>query len=129
VKGHFTVIPTPWLSLVLGRCKRRQVGRATLVGAYLWYLSGLRRRRRHLLVVADRVVWEMGGSQQTVLRGLTDLARAGLVRIESRRPRHGSLVTLPTDAEIERLAEHDEAAIVRGAERYQKGLRLKHEIV
>jgi hypothetical protein len=47
----------------------------------------------------------------SVYRGLADLHRIGLIRLV-RRPRHGSLVTLPTDAEIEAMASHDEDRIV-----------------
>jgi hypothetical protein len=55
----------------------------------------------------------------SVYRGLADLHRIGLIRLV-RRPRHGSLVTLPTDAEIEAMASHDEDRIVAAADRHPR---------
>jgi hypothetical protein len=87
-----------------------QIGRlrAVRVGHYLWYQAGLKRRRSRLSAPCSDIAWEFGGSQVEALRGLRDLEARGLATVQW-RPRHPSLVNLPTDAAIHRLLEEQAA--------------------
>lgn len=96
----FLSIDLAWLRLTFAIRRTR----ALRVGLYVWHLAGLAHRRVGLLVSASAVAWEFGGGTTDALRGLRDLETRGLLTVRW-RPRHASVVTLPSDATIARLLE------------------------
>lgn len=103
--GPFTISPNRWIA----RAYRETggSGAAVAVGLYCWHLERRWRRRAGLVVKAADVEWEFEVSRSAFFRALLKLETAGLLRVR-RRPRHGCVVTLPTDAEMEQWGDGHE---------------------
>jgi hypothetical protein len=98
----FTWASNAWMRLAFQTRRLRTVR----VGLYLWYRAGRVRSRNNLTVSTTAVSLEFGGERSEAIRGLRDLEERRLIKIQW-RPRHASLVTLPSDSEIRRLvSEH-----------------------
>jgi hypothetical protein len=98
---RFATVPLHWLERAL------DVGvRAARVGAYLWYLAGVKRDRSLLRVSTTRIAEEMGSSRTAAHRGLVALHDADLIVLTTRE-RHMSIVDLPDDATLLRWLDDD----------------------
>jgi hypothetical protein len=97
----FTLLCNPWFAHAYGRTRNAA---ALVVGVYCWHLAGRWRRRHDLVVTATDAAWEFGVGRTTFYAALQLLEQAGLLRV-LRRPRHGCLVTLPSDEEISTWSE------------------------